>query len=580
MDSKRGPAELTISIKVSHLLALGAVVLYSCSSRLIRRLVQRVMRIESEAIEGPFPASFPSRFQTLRELYPHEVMMAASNGQSNNFRTSSASVVNGTVTVHELRLAMELLLEIHPYLRCGVHKKCNGKYYLHEYENASEMLEVIHIPRENNAEKWRQEWHRIAQHRVKQFCSTDSLLFDLYIVSDDHDNLSQQQELIVNSSHVILDGTSHVAFHTELIQLCHVVQELTGSGRVAMDPALFSKLKKAVRREARDVRVGDERLRQTAAYDDAVKSVGWWRRFLLSSSLVRMFLWMKICFHHGRSYQPISSSSSWFEPSSESKIKGEMELIVCQTLTADLTKRIIATAKAGGVSVNALLLGAFVHSHAIVHSLPEGRLLSVTIPVRVSSIVTPPVPRTEVHHGSGACLFHFAKVLATSSKTIFPWKTYASCYQEQVHLNPLTRVPHSAFRCVVEGRVVSDMYDSWLFHLWNLRRMHGRIANLCLTNMGDLTDGMQNGIARGILDRAQAKGAGPQSFVQDRKASPLVLSSVFVSQTVVTGGTECMLSVLTLNGVMHLCWTFSTPIIERKKAVETTTQFLSLLLSL
>ena len=465
----------------------------------------------------------------------------------------------GRLHLNQVRLALRLMMEHHPNLRCGVHRRRDGAYYLHEFDHAAAMASVVLVPRRGDDHRWKAEAERLLEYRSPQFTHPDSLLFEVSFVSDINNSRESggeedRCEIILMSSHVIIDGTSNFAFHSELLRFCKLLKQagcdnadensdtfLTLCHAEHRNISLSSNFMDAVRR--------DPRLAATR------RSILW--KFLPPIAGIATDVLASLLHFHS-SVGRLAKGEQNKNTAPECGLGECREVLETRTADERLLASVVAEAKATGVTVHAIMHAIYVDAHAEVFNLPPQFPLNVTTPIRLASLISPPIPRTELLHG----VFHGqhnVHVLARGGAEDChseQWRSrlrqYATDCHDHLHRNPATKLPESAFADVHLAPCWDTAFRKPLFLRLLLadRKDAGRVGNVVISNVGDLSPHL----ATSWADDGQNDRDGRKLFA---------IESVHVFQSNRCVGFECFFLFATMSGKIHLAWTIPSLLLPR-----------------
>jgi hypothetical protein len=514
--------------------SLGMLTLTRMTFRGLWRII-RGLRGRRGAVTAQHATGFEERllrFRTLRPLAPHESFVHSLISNCNFCRTVSISRITfNRLNMEDLRLALRLLMAHHPNLRCGVHARSKSgsdvEFFLHEFEFALEMATINVVPRGGDGERWRAEVQRCLEHRSRQFSHPDQLLFELSVITDWSPN-NDEHEIVLSSSHVIIDGTSNFAFHSELMRMCSLVQQVKSSREQSSEEEL-------VKANWRDAASGSSPLEEALKIDPRTgqhRNSWFWR--LLPP-------WVGMLGEALHSVMGITVSSGDKHQYGLSALR---ELFAVRSTDKETTHAVVREAKSLGVTVHALMHAIYVDAHAEAFGLPCNTKLLITTPVRMGSVVSPVIPRTEIMdtalHGDHVV---FTVGMPAMQDRI---RQYATECHHLLHVNPSTKHPGAAFRYWHAASSFSAAFRKFwfLFYVLHDRSHSGRFANAIISNVGDLTKTV------------------PVTFNNGGR-----IRSVHVFQTNRCFGAECFLLFATMgDGEMHLAWVFPEPLVPATTA--------------
>lgn len=445
------------------------------------------------------------RYRDVTVLGPHMESMVIFNQHCDFCRTASVGLVTGPLTVKLFREALKRVMAQHGMLRCGFHRDWRGRYVLHEYFEAFDLVEMSVLPRESD-ETWQEEYTRVIN-RPRTFVAHDRLLWAVTFVQGP----AKTHEVIFTSSHAIVDGTSNPAFLSALLTACAEV--LSGTPVV-------------------------QRPVNTRVIADIVKGLpqypSW--RYTMLPTFVRAIPHIVLSIVQYKLSDPTNKGHP---------IPVRREKMYFRKMSKKTTAGVLAAAKANGITVHSVIHGVYCVTFQEVNTLKEGFRMHFFVPTRPGNFLTPPQPHTEIVFSAiGVHMQNVVKKNAT-------WLTYAKECQHSLHTDPKTKIPGSALYEVVDSDAVSyPLHNKMLNNAVLMdNSLMGRISHGIISNLGD--------VSKHFPKDYLAVTAGA--------AAKFVLEEFYVNQTNRVMGPEGFLILQTFHGEMFLCFNFPTPIVKEEK---------------
>jgi hypothetical protein len=150
-----------------------------------------------------------------------DIMMIKAQHYLDSGRSTACMHVTGPLTPQLLRNGLILLQQRHPQLRLGIHTatKGNSGYYFHEYHEPQEKI-VCQVRKRKGESHWMEVMEELSNSYRPCIDVHDSLLWDVvFLENADSGSCAHgtKHEILITACHAIMDGTSRVIFHTDLL---------------------------------------------------------------------------------------------------------------------------------------------------------------------------------------------------------------------------------------------------------------------------------------------------------------------------------------------------------------------------
>ncbi len=145
-------------------------------------------------------------------------------------RSTACMLVTGPLTPQLVREGLILLQQRHPQLRLGIHsttQRGSSRYYFHEYQEPQDKI-VFQVRKRKGDSYWMEVMEELSNSYRPCIDVHDRLLWEVVFLENGDSNTSDthdtKHEILITASHVIMDGTSRVIFHTDLLKCIAMAQ--------------------------------------------------------------------------------------------------------------------------------------------------------------------------------------------------------------------------------------------------------------------------------------------------------------------------------------------------------------------
>lgn len=397
-----------------------------------------------------------------RILSQSEHALAILNQNAHSIRTTTVHLLSGNLTQPYIREGLRVLQARYPALRMGTHYSGPNELRFHEYNDAERRVQLEVIGR-RDGEHWKEELQHQMLLGAPAPVTHDQLLWRAVLL---YDADQKQHELIVNASHCCLDGTASVILGPLLAHYCAKLERGTKGDK--SESALRLAADSLCKQEfvAELLPSIDSLSQQHPLYRSSLT----WPQALLPT-IPRAILNFMVHPSHAR---PVT-----FVPLGERR-----DHVDCCILEAKALANLREKCREHSVTVHAALMGVAAKAYQESFHIPEGKEIEFTTAVRLGNFFN--IDRKEL----GVFISHVVEPCRLRSRDATLWP-YAVDGHNELHVNPATSLPGSAFRELAEWPGLRVAIETPLIVRFLLRFMSkfdgGRLSNVLLSNLGDLT---------------------------------------------------------------------------------------------